>query len=43
MKTIVVAGEGGPFLKKGVPDDELEAAVKRLEEEGFTVVETRDE
>lgn len=43
MKTIVVAGGSGPFLKKGVPDGELEATVKRLKEEGFTIVETRDE
>ena len=43
MKTIVVAGGSGPFLKKGVPDDELDATVKRLKDQGFTVVETRDE
>ena len=43
MKTIVVAGGSGPFLKKGVKEEELEATIKRLEEQGFTVVETRDE
>ncbi len=43
MKTIVVAMKGGPFLKKGVKKEDLEATIKRLEDQGFTVMETRDE
>lgn len=43
MKTIVVAGGSGPFLKKGVEEKDLEAAIKRLQDQGFTIVETRDE
>lgn len=43
MKTIVVAGGSGPFLKKGVKEEELEDTIKRLKDQGFTVVETRDE
>lgn len=43
MKTIVVAGGSGPFLKEGVKEEELEATIKRLQEQGFTIVETRDE
>lgn len=43
MKTIVVAMEGGPFLKKGVEDKELEFVIKHLQDQGFTVMETRDE
>lgn len=43
MKTIVVAGDNGPFLKKGVKEEELEATIKRLEDEGLIIVETRDE
>ena len=43
MKTLVVAGEGGPFLKKNVPDDEVKGTTKRLESEGLVVKEVRDE
>lgn len=43
MKTLVLNHAQGPFLKEHVPDEELAATTARLEAEGFTVSEVRDE
>lgn len=43
MKTIVLSGPNGPFIKHNVPDGEVESVTERLESQGYQVVEVREE